>query len=165
MTHLPSPGPPGSTLQKRLRANRLAMLVRVLIVLGAVALVVGVAWVWVVPGHAHSADQGGHRASNIDQMALHTQVLGGLLDACCPPAIVMLAACCACGSCSVNTRSGRVFSHRALVSLRGFARCVLATGFVSPLYGGAAVGDRHVRPASPARASSTCQLELPTTTR
>ena len=30
---------------------------------------------------------------------------------------------------------GRVFSQRALVSLRGFARCILAIGFVAPLYG------------------------------
>ena len=28
-----------------------------------------------------------------------------------------------------------MFSHRALVSLRGFARCVLATAFATPLYG------------------------------
>ncbi|MEO5690522.1 MAG: DUF2975 domain-containing protein [Burkholderiaceae bacterium] len=118
-------------LQTRLR--RLAMVVRVLIAIGAISLVAATLWVWVVPGHAHSqikevADV------DVDQMALHTQVIGGLWTLL--PLGIMLLGLQRLWRLFGEYAKGCVFSHRALVSLRGFARCVLATGFVSPLYGG-----------------------------
>jgi hypothetical protein len=124
MTELPRQGLP-LALQARLR--RLAMLVRVLIALGAVALVASTAWIWVVPGHAKSAIKES-AGVNIDQMALHTQM------SLVPLAIVLLGLhrlWVLFGEYAL----GRVFSHRALASLRGCARCVLATGLVSPVYG------------------------------
>ena len=118
-------------LQTRLR--RIAMVGRVLIAVGAVALVASMAWVWIVPGHAHSQIKEAAEV-DIDQMALHTQVIGGLWTL-LPLGIVLLGLQ-RLWRLFGEYAQGRVFSHRALVSLRGFARCVLATGIVSPLYGG-----------------------------
>ena len=114
------------------RLTRLAMIVRILIVLGAVALVVGTAWVWVVPGHATSAIKES-AGVNVDQMALHTQVIGGLWSL--VPVGIVLVGLHRLWVLFGEYALGRVFSHRALVNLRGFARCVLTIGFVSPLYG------------------------------
>jgi len=129
MTQLPRQGLP-LALQVRLR--RMAMLVRLLILIGAASAIGGTAWVWVFPGHAatHVKEAA---AVNIGAMALHTQVLGGLWSL-LPLGIVLL------GLLRLWQLFGeyayaRVFSHRALVSLRGFARCMLAMGFVAPLYG------------------------------
>jgi hypothetical protein len=129
MTELPRQDLPRA-LQARLR--RLSMIVRILIVLGAVALVAGTAWVWVVPGHATSEIKES-AGVNIDQMALHTQVIGGLWSLL--PVGIVLAGLHRLWRLFGEYALGRVFSHRALVSLRGFARCVLTIGFVSPLHG------------------------------
>ena len=129
MTELPRQGLP-LALQARLR--RMAMIVRVLIVLGAVALVASAVWIWAVPGHATSVIKES-AGVNVDQMALHTQVMGGLWSL--VPLSVVLLGLHRLWVLFGEYALGRVFSHRALVSLRGFARCVLATGFVSPLYG------------------------------
>jgi len=129
MAQLPRDGVPDE-LRKRLR--RLALLVRILIVIGALLTVGCTAWVWVVPGHAHSqikevADV------DIDQMALHTQVLGGLWTL-LPVGIALLALQRLWRLFGEYARA-RVFSQRALLDLRGFARCVLTMAFGSPIYG------------------------------
>jgi hypothetical protein len=123
--HLPS------DLQSRLR--RIAMTVRVLVLVGAVALVLSTAWVWIVPGHAHSQIK---QVADVDvgQLALNTRVACGLWTL-LPVGIVLLGLrrlWLLFGEYAL----GRVFSQRALASLRGFARCVLASGIVAPLYGG-----------------------------
>ena len=74
MAQPPRDGVPDELAQ---RLRRLALLVRVLIVVGALLTVGCAAWVWVVPGHAHSQIKEAADV-DIDQMALHTQVLGGL---------------------------------------------------------------------------------------
>jgi hypothetical protein len=130
MTPLPRQGLPAD-LQKRLR--RMAMVVRALILFGAIALVTTLAWVWIVPGHAHAQVKEA-AGVDIDQMALHTQVIGGLWTL--VPVGVILLGLQRLWALFGEYAFGRVFSQRALVSLRGFARCVLATGIVSPLYGG-----------------------------
>jgi len=129
MTILPRQGLPPD-LKTRLR--RIALVVRILILVGAVALVASMAWVWVVPGHAHSQVKVAADV-DIDQMALHTQVIGGLWTLL--PLGVVLLGLQRLWRLFGEYAQGRVFSQRALVSLRGFARCVLATGIVSPLYG------------------------------
>lgn len=130
MTELPRPGLP-SDLHSRLR--RIALVVRVLIVVGAAVLVGATAWAWLLPGHAHEhvKDAAG---IDIDRMALHTQVIGGLWSLL--PVSVILLGLQRLWRLFGEYALGRVFSQRALVSLRGFARCVLATGIVSPVYGG-----------------------------
>ena len=128
MTHLRLDPP--SPLHARLR--RMALIVRALIVIGAVLLVAATAWVWVVPGHLHSEikDSAG---VDIDRMALHTQLIGGLWTLL--PVGIVAVALLRLWQLFGEYAIGRVFSHRALVSLRGFARCVLATAFATPLYG------------------------------
>jgi len=129
MTELPRQGLP-LALQARLR--RMALIVRILIVLGAIAVVGGAAWVWGMPGHATSAIKESAGVA-IDQMALHTQVIGALWTL--VPTGIVLVGLHRLWMLFGEYALGRVFSHRALASLRGFARCVLATGIVSPLYG------------------------------
>ena len=114
------------------RLRRLALVVRVLIVVGAVSLVGCTAWVWAVPGHATSQIK---EAAGVDAglMVLHTQVLGGLWSL-FPLGIVLLGLQ-RLWRLFGEYAQARVFSQRALISLRGFARCVLAMGLVTPLYG------------------------------
>jgi hypothetical protein len=116
----------------RARLRRMALIVRALIVVGAVLLVAATAWVWVVPGHVHE-ELKQSAGLDIDQMALHTRIMGGLWSL-LPAGIVALGLLRLWQLFGKYGR-GRVFSHRALVSLRGFARCVLATAFATPLYG------------------------------
>jgi hypothetical protein len=117
-------------LQARLR--RMAMIVRILILIGAVSLVAATVWVWGVPGHASSQIK--EVASvDVDRMALHTRVVAALWSLL--PLGIALVGLHRLWVLFGEYALGRVFSHRALVSLRGFARCVLATGIVSPLYG------------------------------
>ncbi|HEY9022904.1 MAG TPA: DUF2975 domain-containing protein, partial [Burkholderiaceae bacterium] len=117
-------------LRRRLR--RMALVVRVLIVLGALLLLGCAAWVWVVPGHAHSQIKEAADV-DIDRMALHTQVAGGLWTLL--PLGIALLALQRLWRLFGEYAQARVFSQRALLSLRGFARCVLAMAFASPLYG------------------------------
>ena len=117
-------------LQVRLR--RMALFVRALIVIGVVATMGCLVWIWVVPGHAQSQVKEA-AGVDIDQMALHTQVAGGLWTML--PAGIALLGLYRLWQLFGEYALGRVFSHRALVSLRGFARCLLATAFTSPIYG------------------------------
>ncbi len=129
MTDLHRQGLPPE-LQARLR--RLAAVVRALIVLGAVFLVAGTAWVWVVPGHAQNQVKAA-AGVDVDVLSLHTQVIGGLWTLL--PVGIALLGLQRLWRLFGEYAQARVFSHRALVSLRGFARCVLATGAVTPVYG------------------------------
>src|SRR5476651_1845025 len=119
MTELPRQGLP-LPLQARLR--RLALIVRILIVLGAVGLVAITVWVWGVPGHATSQIKES-AGVDIDRMALHTQVIGALWTL--VPVSIVLLGLHRLWLLFGEYALGRVFSQRALVSLRGFARCVL----------------------------------------
>ena len=129
MTLLPRPGLPPDQ-QARLR--RLALAVRVLIVVGVLLLVGCYAWIWLVPGHAHTQVKEA-AGIDIDQLALHTQVAAALWTL--VPIAIWLVALQRLWQLFGEYAQGRVFSHRALVSLRGFARCALATAFAEPVYG------------------------------
>ena len=128
MTELPRPGLP-LALQARLR--RMATLVKILILLGAAAMIVGTAWVWVIPGHAATYVKEA-ACVDIGKPALRAQVAGGLWSLL--PLGVVLLGLRRLWQLFGEYAHARVFSHRALVSLRGFARCMLAMGFVAPLY-------------------------------
>ena len=130
MTELPRQGLP---LALRARLRRMAMLVRILILIGAFSVIAGTFWVWVLPGHAAAHIK---EAASVDVGTLtpRSQIEGGIWSL-LPLGIVLL------GLLRLWQLFGeyayaRVFSHRALVSLRGFARCMLAMGFVAPVYGG-----------------------------
>ena len=129
MTVLPRQGLPPE-LQVRLR--RMALVVRALILVGVVLMLGCLVWIWVVPGHAHSQIKEAADV-DIDHMALHTQVAGGLWTL--MPTGIALLGLYRLWQLFGEYALGRVFSHRALVSLRGFARCLLASAFASPIYG------------------------------
>lgn len=129
---MPDPLHDGVPDELRKRLRRLALFVRVLIVIGALLAVGCTAWVWLVPGHAHSQVKEAADV-DIDQMALHTQVAGALWTL-LPLGIALLALQRLWRLFGEYARA-RVFSQRALMNLRGFARCVLTMAFVSPLYG------------------------------
>ena len=129
MTELPRQTLP---LELQVKLRRLAMAVQILILLGAIGVVATVAWVWIVPGHLHSQVKESAMV-DVDRMALHTQVLGGLWTLL--PAGIVLLGLQRLWVLFGEYAFGRVFSQRALLSLRGFARCVLAMAFASPLYG------------------------------
>jgi hypothetical protein len=129
MTELSRQGLPPA-LQVRLR--RMAILVRVLIAIGALLLVGATLWVWVLPGHAASHIK---EAASVDlgTLTLRSRVTGGLWSL--VPTGIALLALLRLWQLFGEYAAGQVFGRRALVSLRGFARCVLAMGIVSPLYG------------------------------
>ena len=129
MTDHPRQGLPPAL---RIRLRRMAMVVRGLILIGAVSVVAANVWVWVLPGHAaaHIKDAA---SVDIGALALHTRVAGGLWSL-LPSGIVLLGLL-RLWQLFDEYALGCVFSQRALVSLRGFARCILAIGFVAPLYG------------------------------
>ena len=129
MADSPRDGVPDE-LRKRLR--RMALFVRILIVIGALLAVGCTVWVWIVPGHAHSQIKEAADV-DIDQMTLHTQVAGGLWTLL--PVGIALLALQRLWRLFGEYAQARVFSRRALLSLRDFARCVLAMAFVSPIYG------------------------------
>jgi Protein of unknown function (DUF2975) len=116
----------------QLSLRRLALFVRVLIVLGAVLLLGAYVWIWLAPGHVHSQVK---EAAGIDVSAIapHTQVAGALWTL--VPTGIWLVALHRLWQLFGEYALGNVFSHRALVSLRGFARCALATAFAEPIYG------------------------------
>jgi hypothetical protein len=116
----------------RQRLRRMAAFVRVLIVVGAVLLLGCFAWIWLVPGHAHSQIKEAAEI-DIDKLAPRTQVAGALWTL--VPVAIWLLALYRLWQLFGEYALGRVFSHRALVSLRGFARCALATAFAEPVYG------------------------------
>jgi hypothetical protein len=122
----------GFPLALQVRLRRMATLVRILILAGAASVIGATAWVWVIPGHAAPHVK---EVADVDigALALRTQVAGGLWSL-LPLGIVLLGLL-RLWQLFGEYAGARVFSHRALVSLRGFARCMLAMGFVAPLYG------------------------------
>ncbi len=118
-------------LQQRLR--RLAAIVRFLIVTGALLLLGTYVWIWLVPGHAQSQIKEA-AAVDIDHMPPYMQALGAAWTL--VPIGIWLFALQQLWQLFGEYALGNVFSRRALESLRGFARCALATAFAEPVYGG-----------------------------
>jgi hypothetical protein len=129
MTRHPREGLPHA-LQVRLR--RMAALVRLLIVFGAMLVIGALLWVWVLPGHAASHIQEAASVA-VGTLPLHSRVAAGLWSL--VPSGIVLLGLLRLWQLFGEYAVGRVFSGRALASLRGFARCVLATGVVAPFYG------------------------------
>jgi len=110
----------------------MAALVRVLIAVGAALLLGCFAWIWLMPGHAHAQIKES-AGIDIDALPLHAQVAGAVWTL--VPVAIWLLALHRLWQLFGEYALGRVFSRRALVSLRGFARCALATAFAEPIYG------------------------------
>jgi hypothetical protein len=124
-----SAGPlPDPDLQRRLR--RLARFVRVLIVLGAVALVGAETWSWSSPERALELLR--RYASKPFHVSAQTCAAGALFSLI--PSVVLLLALHRLWGLFGEYERGRVFSRRALVCLRGFASWLLVDAVVSPIY-------------------------------
>jgi hypothetical protein len=138
MTHerqptLPSPSAPApeALLKQRLRGT--TTFVRLLILLGGTALVGQMAWTWIAPERALGELAKITGSVHIDRITLEAQVLGALWTL-LPVGIVVLGLQ-RLWRLFTEFREGRVFSARALASLRGFARCIVASAVVAPIYG------------------------------
>jgi hypothetical protein len=123
--------PANPVLLKRLR--RVTRFVRFLILLGGATLLVHEVGVWSSPERtlAELTDLTG--VSCVDRITLEARIVGALFSLL--PLGVALAGLASLWHLFSEYREARIFSPRAVHSLGGFARCLLATGFVAPLYG------------------------------
>ncbi len=124
-----SAGPlPDPALQRRLWL--LARVVRVLIVFGVVALVYVEAWSWSSPERAIELLR--RYVMTPFHASVQTCIVGALFSL-IPSAVLLLTLHRLWGVFG-EYEQGRVFSRRALVCLRGFARWLLVYAVVSPVY-------------------------------
>jgi hypothetical protein len=137
------PGPLADPLLRR-RLQRLARIVHVLIVLGAVVFVGGDAWCWSSPERALELLRRSGAATS--EVGTQVQVVGALFTLI--PLTVSLLAMWRLWGVFDEYGQGRVFSQRALWCLRGFARWLMVDAFVSPIYGAAlsVIGSWHNGP-------------------
>jgi hypothetical protein len=126
------PSPATNALLKQ-RLRRTTTVVRVLIVLGGVALLANMAWTWTSPERIAGALPQMAGIDHVDRITLQAQVLGALWTL-VPVGIIVLGLLRLWQLFS-EYREARLFSPRALVSLRGFARCVVATAVLAPIHG------------------------------
>jgi len=127
---LPSPAP-NALLKRRLRGT--TTFVRILILLGGSALLTQMAWTWLSPERALGEFTKWSGAIHIDRITLQAQVLGALWTLL--PLGITLLGLLRLWQLFAEFREGRIFSPRALASLRGFARCLVASAVVAPIYG------------------------------
>jgi len=128
---LPSPAP-NALLKQRLRGT--TTFVRFLILLGGAAFFGQMAWTWISPERALGELTKMAGSTHIDRITLEAQVLGALWTLL--PLGITLLGLVRLWQLFSEFREGRVFSPRALASLRGFARCLVASAVVAPIYGG-----------------------------
>ena len=126
----PALAPPRTSPQTRFR--RIALFVRALIVLGVVVLVANILSGWFVPDYAMKIIKLQTDLDNIPPLILRTRILFAAWDAL--TSLVVLTALAHLWRLFGEYLHARVFSVRALASLRGFARWMLATAVVSPIY-------------------------------
>jgi hypothetical protein len=119
--------------QLRRRLRHLARAVHVLIALGAPLFVGGALWCWSSPERA--LDLLRRSGAGAVQVGPQVQVMGALFTLI--PMAVSLLAMWRLWCVFDEYGQGRVFSQRALRSLRGFARWLMVDAFVSPVYGAA----------------------------
>jgi hypothetical protein len=122
---------PIALLQQRLR--RTTTFVRALIVFGGVLLVGHEAWTWISPERVLSNLTELTKVSCVDRVTPEAQVMGAAWTLI--PVGIILLGLLRLWQLFSEFRAGRVFSPRALVSLRGFARCMVASAVVAPIHG------------------------------
>ena len=115
------------------RVRLLARVVRTLIAVGALALVGTELWAWSTPGHALEVLR--HASAKAPRVSPPVMLLGALFSI--VPAGVLLIALHRLWGVFGEYAQGRVFSRRALVCLRGFARWLLVDAAITPIYGAA----------------------------
>ena len=130
MTALPRSGS-SPALQARLR--RLAWIVRGLIAFGAVGLVAALAWTWADPTRASAQLKEVSSLCDVPGLTVRAHLLGAAWSLL--PLAVSLLGLQRLWLLFGEYAQARVFSHRALLCLRDFARCILALAVLSPVYG------------------------------
>ena len=106
---------------------------RVLILLGGATLLAHTAWMWASPDHVLDALPKLAGVLQVDRVTLQAQVLGALWTF--VPVGVIVLGLRRLWQLFSEYREARLFSARALASLRGFARCVVATAVLGPIHG------------------------------
>ncbi len=122
--------PPKTSPQTRFR--RIALFVRALIVTGVLLLAANTAVAWLFPDYAMKLIRIQTDLDNIPPLTLQTRVLYATWDAL--TSLVPLTALLHLWRLFGEYLHARVFSARALASLRGFARWMFASAAVSPIY-------------------------------
>ena len=115
------------------RLRRTARWGRALILLGTVAVVLSTIHTWASPANALEELRHSTRDMQLTTMTSEAQLLGALLSL-VPAGVFLLALQRLWGVFGEYAR-GQVFSRLALLRLRGFARCLVASAVISPIYG------------------------------
>ncbi len=118
-------------LQARLR--RMARAVRALILVGVAVVVGATIYSWSSPERALDQIRRVTSVCELEHLPAQAQMAGALWTL-LPTALVLLALQ-RLWRLFGEYGQARVFSPRALLGLRGFARCLLAMALVSPVYG------------------------------
>ncbi len=129
MTPIPRPG---SSVALQAKLRRLSWVVRGLIVFGAVGLVAALAWTWAVPEHALVHLKEVASVCNPPGLTTSARLLGAAWSLL--PLGMSLLGLQRLWVLFGEYAHGRVFSHRALLCLRDFARCILALSIIAPIY-------------------------------
>jgi hypothetical protein len=122
--------PPRTTSQARLQ--RTARAGRLLVLAGAALFSLNALGTWLFPDYAIHIIESQSHAGVVGPFTLQTRVLYVLWDI--PSLAVILMALLRLWQLLGEYLGSRVFSARALTSLRGFARWVLVAAFLSPVY-------------------------------
>jgi len=122
--------PPGTPPQARF--HRIARFARGLVLAGAVLFIVNAASTWIFPEYAIRIITSLVDVHVIGPLTASTRLLYVLWDI--PSLAVILAALFKLWQLFGEYLHSRIFSQRALTSLRGFARWVLVGAFLEPVY-------------------------------
>ena len=126
----PVPPPPRTPPQARIR--RIAHVARALVLAGGALFVLNALGTWLFPDYATRIITSQVEVHILAPLTSRTRVLYVLWDI--PSLVVILMALLRLWQLFGEYLHGRIFSARALTSLRGFARWTLAAAFWSPIY-------------------------------
>jgi len=124
---------PASTALLQQRLRRTTTCVRALIILGGAILVAHMAWTWISPERVLAELTELTKVSCVDRITPEAQVIGAAWTLI--PVGIILLGLVRLWQLFSEFRAGRVFSQRALASLRGFARCMVASAVLAPIHG------------------------------
>jgi hypothetical protein len=126
------PRPEPSRLSPQARLHRIARLARLLVLAGGALFTLNAVATWLFPDYAVHIIKSQTAAGIVGPLTTGTRVMLVLWDL--PSLAVILMALLRLWQLFGEYLQARVFSARALTSLRGFARWVLAAAFLSPVY-------------------------------
>jgi hypothetical protein len=126
------PAPESSRSSPQARFRRIASLARLLVLAGGALFTLNALGTWIFPDYALHCIKSQIDAAVIGPLTTRTRVMFVLWDI--PSLTVTLMALLRLWQLFGEYLQARVFSARALSSLRGFARWVLAAAFLSPVY-------------------------------